>query len=284
MNEDAIRERYELLCDSVNQEEAAAAADRIRGGYYRTRSIRSGSLLEVQAYPMPARREARALRNMNVSSEAQKKLNQRNAERKLVRLAEANFTEADYYFTGTLEGPQLPDIDGMQALVRAFIRRWRRARAKAGLSKGKYIYVIEGYEEGDRKKRLHFHALMEGGIDRAEIKRMWERGRSSCDELDPRGNEGLIPLARYLSKDPRGKRRWAASKGLKQPEVRIADRKLSARAAKRVAQDVAGRAAALEKIYQGYELIDCEVRSNPYIAGVFVYAVLRRKEQPPCRK
>ena len=275
---DDMLRRYEILCDRIGGDEAADAAGRMRGGFYRTRSIRSGSMLEVQAYPLTGIKTRRAVARMEITGEAQRKLNQKNAERRLARLAEANFTEKDYYFTGTLEGAELPGLDEMQKIIRGYMRRWKRARERIGLTEHRYIYVIEGHEDGDRKKRIHWHALLQGGLDRSECKKLWNRGRSRCDELDPRGAGGLIPLARYLSKDPRGKRRWAASKGLKQPTVSVADRKISARAAQRVAGDAAGRAAALEKLYPGYEFVECEVRSNPYIAGVYIYAVMRRSQ------
>ena len=274
---DEMLRRYEILCDRTGDEDAAEAASRIRGGYYRTKSIRSGSLLEVQAYPMPGLRTEKAIRRMEISREAQKRLNQRNAEKRLMRLAEANFDEHDYYFTGTVEGQELPSIDEMQKRIRAFLRRWKRARERIGLTEHKYIYVIEGHEEGDRKKRIHWHALLQGGLDRSICKALWDAGRARCDELDPRGKDGLIPLARYMSKDPRGKRRWSASKGLKQPAVSVAEHKISARAVRRVCEDVAGRAAALEKLYPGYDFIECEVRSNPIMPGVYLYAVMRRR-------
>ena len=277
MKRDEWAERYELLCDREDLAGAVTAADKIRGGYYRTRSIRSGTLLEVQCYPMPARGVKKELKKVRPTEEAQRKLNDKNAQRRLIRLAECNFGEEDYYFTGTIEG-ELPTVEGTQKIMRAFLRRWKRAREKLGLKSHKYIYVIEGHDDGDRKKRVHVHAILEGGLDRKVVKAMWDCGRARCDELDKSGKDGLIPLARYLSKDPRGKRRWSASKGLKQPVVRTAERKVTAKKAMRIAEDSAGRAAALEKLYPGYELVEMEVRSNPYIAGVYIYAVMRKTE------
>lgn len=277
MKRDEWAERYDLLCDRDDQAGAVTAADKIRGGYYRTRSIKSGTLLEVQCYPMASRGVKHELKRMNPTREAQQKLNDKNAQKRMIRLAECNFGEEDYYFTGTIEGT-LPTVDGTQKLMRAFIRRWKRARERLGLESHKYIYVIEGHEDGDRKKRVHVHAILEGGLDRKAVKALWDCGRVRVDELDPQRYGGLIPLARYMSKDPRGKRRWSASKGLKQPVVRMAERKVTAKKAMRIADDPAGRAAALEKLYPGYALVEMEVRSNPYIAGIYVYAAMRRKE------
>lgn len=273
--EDMLR-RYALLSDRLPDGDDLAAMEQMRGVWYRTKSYRSGTLLEIEAYPLLPVHMTEGLRRAKPTSEAQKKLNQRNAEKRLLRLAEKNFGESDYYFTGTIEGPDLPDWKAMQRLARAFIRRWNRARRRAGLENGKYIYVIEGHDEDDRKKRLHWHALLEGGLDRAEIKRLWSHGRARVDELDARGPEGLMPLMRYMIKAPQGKRRWAASKNLKGPDISWADRKISARTARRIAEEKAGSSAALEKLYPGHEVIDIEVRTNPYVPGCYIYARMRK--------
>lgn len=278
MERDEMLRQYALLCDRLPEGEALEEMERMRGAWYRTKSYRSGTLLEIEAYPLLPVMKREAVRGLKPTSEAQARVNQRNAEKRMLRLAEANFTEKDYYFTGTIEGPDLPDWKAMQRLARAFLRRWNRARAKAGLENGKYIYVIEGHDDGDRKKRLHWHALLEGGLDRAEIKRLWNRGRARVDELDARGPEGLAPLVKYLSKGPQGKKRWAASKNLKKPMVSWADRKISARTARRIAEERAGSCAALEKLYPGHEVIDVEVRTNPYVPGCYIYAKMRRSK------
>lgn len=277
MERDGMLRQWDLLSDRLPDGAALAEMERERGAWYRTRSIRSGSLLEIEAYPLQPMRVRERLAAAKPTSAAQARLNRRNAERRLLRLAETNFGPNDFYFTGTIEGPDLPDWKAMQRLARAFLRRWNRARAKAGLGNGKYIYVIEGHDEGDRRKRLHWHALLEGGIDRETIKALWNRGRARVDELDPRGPEGLAPLIRYLSKGPQGARRWAASKGLKKPAISWADRKISARAARRIAEDGAARSAALEKLYPEHEVIDVEVRTNPFVPGCYIYARMRRK-------
>ena len=277
MERDELLRKYALLSDTLPDGEALAEMERMRGVWYRTKSYRSGSLLEIEAYPLLPAFQRETLRRVKPTSEAQARLNQRNAEKRLLRLAEANFTAADYYFTGTIEGPDLPDWKAMQRLARAFLRRWNRARKKAGLENGKYIYVIEGHDDGDRKKRLHWHALLEGGLDRAEIKRLWNLGRARVDELDARGPEGLAPLVKYLSKGPQGKKRWAGSRNLKGPDISWADRKISARTARRIADERAASSAALEKLYPGHEVIDVEVRTNPYVPGCYIYARLRRR-------
>ena len=276
--QDDMLRKYELLCDQIPNEEALTAMEKMRGGFYRTKSIRSGSLLEIEAYPLLLRGVKTAVRKMQVSQEAIKLHNQIAAEKRLVRLIEANFTEEDYYFTGTFEGETLPTLEQARRIIKRFIQRINYERKSRGMENAKYIYVIEGYEEGSRQKRIHFHMIIDGALDRLTLKEIWGNGRTRCDELDPRGYNGLVRLAKYLAKDPRGRKRWSPSKGLKQPIVTVADRKIRTSAAKRIAHNASEAAAALEKIYPGYEHVETEVRTNPYIPGCYIYAVMRKKD------
>lgn len=279
MMQDQTLRAWQLLCDTVPNEEALTEIER-RRGFYRTRSIKSGDLLEVEAYPiLPKAMIREALAKRPVSTEAQRQLNQINAEKRIIRLTETNFGEGDWYFTATLEGANLPTLEGVRKLTQDFVKRLNYRRKCMGLGNARYIYVIEGYEEGSRQKRLHVHFVLDGDLDRTTIKKIWGKGRCSCDELDPEGYDGLERLAKYLVKDPRGRKRWAASKGLKDPVVRVADRKVSHRTARKIATNRAGAQEALEKLYPGYELKNITVRTNPFISGCYIYAVLRRKNE-----
>ena len=74
-------------------------------------------------------------------------------------------------------------------------------------------------------------------------------------------------------------RRWARSKNLKEPEVRVSDRKVSRRRAAAIAADVQANAREiLEKIYPGYRLEQAEVKYSDFVAGAYIYARLRRLE------
>lgn len=276
--QDEMLKKYALLCDQVPNEEHLSMMDKMRGMYYRTKTIKSGTLLEVEAYPLLPKNLNKAARKLEVSKEAIKAHNQRNAEKRFTRLIESNFTEADYYFTGTFEGVNLPTLEEVRKAVKRYIARINYEREKRGLGKARYVYVIEGYEEGSRQKRLHFHMIIDGALDRATLKAIWGNGRTKCEELAPKSYNGLIGLARYLAKDPKGRKRWSSSKGLKQPIVTVADRKMRASAARRIAQSTSEAAAALEKIYPGYEHVETEVKTNPYIPGCYIYAVMRKKD------
>lgn len=276
--QDDMLRKYAILCDQVANEEHLSMMEKMRGIFYRTKTIKSGTLLEVEAYPLLPRAASKAVRRMEVSKEAIAAHNQIAAEKRIVRLVETNFTGKDWYFTATIEGDKLPTLDEMQKMVGNFIGRINYRRKKLGLGNAKYIYVIEGYEEGSRQKRLHFHMIIDGGLSRETLREIWGRGRTKCDELDPKSYNGLINLAKYMVKDPRGRKRWVPSKNLKQPIVTIADRKIRSSAARRIAQSTAEAAAALEKIYPGYEHVGTEVKTNPYIPGCYIYAVMRKKD------
>ena len=275
-------ELYEMLCDREADPSQIGEAERRRGGYYRTKSIRSGAMLEIEAYPMPSRAEARELKKNAPTPEAMKRLNQRNAEKKFRRLAEINFRDSeDYFFTGTIQakaGQTLPTLDEVEKIWAAFVRRINRRRRRAGQQNAKYMAVIEGWEEGSRVKRLHVHALIEGGLSRDEVEKLWKAGLiCRCERLV---KPMLDQLAAYLLKDPRGRKRWRYSKGnLRQPVITVADRKITSKAAWRVATDAAGRAAALERLYPGYQLEAVEVKTNPYMPGFYITARLWRTDR-----
>ena len=167
--QDEMLKRYALLCDQVPNEEHLSMMEKMRGIYYRTKTIK-----------------------------------------RFTRLIEANFTEADYYFTGTFEGVKLPTLDEVRKAVKRYIARINYEREKRGLEKARYVYVIEGYEDGSRQQRLHFHMVIDGALDRATLKEIWGGGRTKCEELDPKAYNGLIGLARYLAKDPKGRKRWSS--------------------------------------------------------------------------
>lgn len=274
---DEMLKRYEILCDEDVLGNGIEDERKLRGIYYKTTSYRSGKMLEIESYPMLCGEMAKQVRKIEVSREAQKKLNQKNAEKKMLRLAEANFGEKDYKVDVTFEGEELPTLESVQKEMAAFINRINYRRKKNGIESVKYIYVIEGCEEGSRKKRLHAHMIIDGLMDGDEYREIWGKGRCNVMRLDPNGFGGLKRLVSYMSKDPKGKKRWCSSRNLIKPTVTVAKRKISSRQAQTVAEDVAGRKAFLEKKYPGYIVDEVEVKTNPYIPGFYIYAMMHKK-------
>ena len=86
-------------------------------------------------------------------------------------------------------------------------------------------------------------------------------------------------LATYLAKDPKGKKRWGASRGLKKPEVKIYDHKITRKKAREMAADAESFAEALAKLYPNYRATEIKPpKYSDYVAGVYLCAEMRRND------
>ena len=107
----------------------------------REKRIYSGKILEAEFYPVTSdgRRYSRGTKKKQ-SKASQKKLNDKNAKKKIRRLMETNFTEGqDYYCTFTYHDKEQPEsYEACKKDLTNFFRRLRRAREKAGLTELKY--------------------------------------------------------------------------------------------------------------------------------------------------
>lgn len=308
-----VRERdYEILYDLKEGEQGERAV-----GGIRTRTTRAGNALDVECYPIlrleaPVREEVRRRR----SSPAQAALNRRRAARRIRMLIEGNFDGRAFVVTLTFDYGIIRQRDMMrhEELLRAweaqglpveerdaaralgnYLKRIRYHMARAGHGPGelKYLYVLETTHEprdGDPNPlppRFHFHMVIRApGLTRERLKALWPWGFVQADELTLR-DEGAARIAGYMTKgrgaertraDGRRLRRWAASKNLREPTVRVSDRKVSRRAAARVAEDVRqwGR-EIFERLYPGYRCVELpEVRYSDFAPGAYIYARLRR--------
>ncbi len=132
---------------------------------------------------------------------AQKKLNQRHREEKLVRLLHANFTPDDLeiHLTYTVQ-PESEEEAARNA--RNYIRRIQRMRKKAGLPPLKYIVVTE---RGGKTGRYHHHITISGGLDRDAVEAAWGLGYANSRRLQFT-ETGLAGLGHYIVKSPSAKR------------------------------------------------------------------------------
>ena len=245
---------------------------------YRTRTTIAGPRLEAEVYPIFGRSTEAYLRRAkktNVTPEKMARLNHERSTRHLVQLVDANFDERDVHVTLTYR--QAPTFERAQKDMRNFLLKIKRLREKRGLPALKYIYTIEGDEDGT-KQRIHIHLLMNGDMDRAEIERIWAKGYANADRLQPNEN-GLEAIARYIVKQQRNRRRWCASRNLKQPKSRTSDSRCSNARVKRIAMDIRNLAREeMEKIYPGYQFVNCIVRYSDVIDGAYIRCVMRKKE------
>mgnify|MGYP000926495085 CR=1 FL=1 len=276
-------QKYEFLFDTSCEELTEAAFETLRHKdvfRYRTKTIKSGDVLECEIYPIWAtQNEARKAKKRS-TREAQKKLNEKNAKKKLTRKINANFTEEDLCITLTYKN-EVPDLEQARKDIRNYIRRIRHYREKNGLPEMKYIYVIEFSGEGGRKKkRVHHHVVM-SGMDRDEAEKIWGKGYANARKLQP-DDYGLEAIARYMVKEPNGGKRWCGSRNLKEPQITIADTKISKRKAEKLAQDVEEAAPLIfGKLYPDYTFNDCVVKRSEFVAGAYIYTRMHRTQVPP---
>lgn len=303
--------RYEILFDLK-----AGEYNQAEVGGIRTRTIRAGDALEVECFPITKVAEgARREYIRRKSRPGQEALNKRNAEKRIRRLIDANFTTEDYVVTLTWDYSPIDRFHMSHAAALAkwdelglpvdedearwefvkYVKRlkYHMGRRGWGAKELKYLYVLEvTHERRDTDPAAlynhhHFHAVIHApGLSIEDIKALWPHGDVRCDRLSFRGN-GSANLAAYITKqhgveriDREGRRlrRWATSKNLVEPQITVSDRKVSRRRAQQVAQDVQqfGR-EIFEKLYPGYQCVeDPTVRYSDFVAGAYIFARLRR--------
>jgi hypothetical protein len=240
---------------------------------YREKRYACGEYLDVYIYPVFSQISKTGRRGKRrASSEAQKKLNQRHREEKLVRLLHANFTPDDLEIHLTYETqPESPEEAAR--LVRNFIRRVQRARKKQGLPPLKYIVVTE---RGSKNGRYHHHVTLSGGMDRDELESLWGLGYANSRRLQFT-ESGLAGLGHYIVKDPVGKKAWNASKNLIDPEPKTRDGRISGRQADELAKDTTNN-AEFEKLYPGYFLSEAGAWHNDINGGRYIVARFYRRD------
>ena len=242
---------------------------------YRTRTIKAGPRLEVEIYPIFGRENSGRIRaaKKNLTPEAVQRNNEERSRRKLVQLIDANFTEKDYHVTLTYAGNP-PSYEQARKDVKNFLRAVKRKREQRGLDELKYVHTIEDEQDGKRK-RIHIHAIMNGGISREELEQIWERGYANADNLQPDEN-GLEAIARYITKQQKNRRKWARSRNLKMPKVRTSDTKVSNARVRRLAVDFPNSAKEImEKLYPNYTHTRTIMRFSDVVDGAYIRCVMR---------
>lgn len=245
---------------------------------YRTRTIKAGPRLEVEIYPIFGRESTGRLRaaKKNLTPEAVQRNNEERSRRKLIQLIDANFDERDYHVTLTYAGNP-PAYEKARADVKNFLRALKRRREQRGLEELRYVYTIEDEQDG-KKKRIHIHAILNGGISREEIEQIWERGYANVDNLQPDEN-GLEAIVRYITKQQKNRRKWARSRNLKLPKVRTSDTKVSNARVRRLAVDFPNQAKEImEKLFPKYTFTKSTMRYSDVVDGAYIRCVMRERQ------
>lgn len=247
---------------------------------YRTKTIKSGNVLEVEVYPIwDTHTSTSRARKTKKSREAQKRLNYKNAVKTVVRLINANFTDSDYWATFTYDNAHLPQTrEQAQHEVAKFLRRLKHYGDRHHFAPLKYVYWTEF--ENDEKKgkhRIHHH-IVTNFANRDVMEDLWGNGgRNNVRRLvaDDSGYEGM---ARYCMKDPKGLKRYVASKNLKKPQITISDTKFTRRKVNRIFYEKVNPTAVFEGLYKGYQMTDITKKTSEYTTGAYVYVKMKRKE------
>lgn len=270
-------------------------------GICREKKIYCGeNYLEVDIYPFTISRKKRGKRakKEKESLQKQKNLNDKNARRKFIQIAETNFKEDDIVLDLTYSEEFLPkSIDELERNIQNYLRRLKRKRKELGLDDLKYMlitsYTTEKEEKYVEKVRPHHHLLINSGVDRDILEDLWRVKRRKGEKKGKRigyanarriqysETTGITELSTYLANNITQKRRWTCSQNLKRPESRTNDYKYSRRKIEKIIRggfDI----KFWEKQYPGYTIKDrlngYEVYYNEVTAEYSIYLKLRRKE------
>lgn len=269
----------------------------------RTKTIKAGKHLYVDCYPIwdtrrerDAREKAQQIRQR--SKETMDRLNARNAQRRLEILINANFGPGDLLVTCTYltgQGPESAERAAKDASN--MIARLKRIYTRLG-KELKYIYVTE-VQRSRKGDRYHHHMILSAGPTREQVEECWMgkrrsgSGRGLCNTRRAQNlPEGLTGWAKYITKSAAGygkgqevatTRKWCASKNLKRPEPTVADKKISRRRVEKIARDMTTDKVetrdALEKLYPGYEMLECRVRTSEWVTGAYINVMMVRREE-----
>ena len=259
-------------------------------GCYRVKRIESGDYLEYECYPVwKWRREASRAKKLNGTEKAMKGQNEKNAWKKLIRLLNTNFTQADLAITLSYAGRPPETVEQARRDVQNYLKRIKRWREGQGLPELKYISVIECLGVDGRRKRVHHHIVM-SGMDRDKAEELWGKGRANTFKLQP-DEYGLEGWGRYVSK-ARGKRQlneksWTGSRNLKQPKVTVADTKLSRRAVEMALVDEETLRDLIHRKEPAHMVNDIKIKISDYVPGAYISIRMRRitpRGSPPEKK
>ncbi|WP_294352213.1 hypothetical protein [uncultured Clostridium sp.] len=245
----------------------------------REKRIYSGNYLEVEVYPISKKEQQQKRRKKcKVSLPKQRNLNDKNARKHLRRLINTNFTDFDIVLHLTYDNKNLPSSEEeAKRNLSNFFRRVKNYRKRNGLEDLKYIAVTEYKEATDDKRtktRIHHHIVI-SGMDRDKLEELWGKGKANADRLQ--SNElGYEELANYISKDPKGNKRWTQSRNIKQPTIKVNDHKYSLRKAWDLFY-CQGERKLLEDLYPGYTLSTFKSTVNDINAGCYSYIKMRKR-------
>lgn len=239
-----------------------------------------GDYLDGEIYPVfqaPGKRRKKC----KPSSEILARSNQRRAEKRITRIAHANFSREDVALHLTYS--QEPEsLEEAKRDLQNFLRRVKRARRKAGLLDLKYISCTE---LGKKRGRVHHHLIINGGLDRDTLEGLWGKGYANSKRLQFNEN-GITGLTRYMGKDRLTYKRWNQSRNLILPQPKILDGSVSLVAADELAEaiDAGTEAAWMEERFPGWNLVEAKAWLNEVNRGRYIVYDLARAASETVKK
>lgn len=237
----------------------------------REKRIISGNHLEVEYFPVTAHGN-RHDRKHKLSRTEQRNLNEKNAIKKLIRLINTNFIKGDILIHCTYRADEMPKtLKEHTRNIQNYFRRIKAYRKKHNMPEIKYIYVIEC-----KGGKWHWHGIM-SAINRDVAEKLWKHGDfTNADRFQPTAQEGGEAFARYISKQPKGSRRWYSSKNLKQPTVKKKDGTHTRRGMARIVRERIDDREYWERKYKGYRFISAIPAYNEFNGWWYLYVKMYR--------
>ena len=234
--------------------------------FYRELIWKCGCYTDVEIFPVyqrPGTRRAKC----KPTSEIQQRLNQKHAEKHIIRLAHLNFTQNDYAIGLDYTENCLPqDNELAKRDITNALRRFKRLYKKYGAE----LKYIMSYEKTLKADRAHFHLIINNvGIPWELLLQVWKYGRTNIKPLQF-NDKGIVGMSLYVAKKNEYSKRWCASKNLIQPKrPRPRDYKLTPRIANAIKQE---DTAAIRKIYgETMNIAECDFYHNDINCGDYIY-------------
>ena len=233
-----------------------------------------GDYMDGAIYPIfqrPGMRRAKC----RPTSDIQARLNQRNAEKKLTRLIHNNFTSEDLALHLTYRGGSEPmSEEDAQRILGNFTRRLKRRYKKLGLE----LKYISCTEYGSHGGRCHHHLIINGGLDRDTIEKLWGRGYANSKRLQFE-EDGVAGLTHYIAKDKHFYKRWNRSRNLDIPEPAQYDARLSMENVEELQEAIESKNAhqLFEEKYPDFELVEANYIKNSVNRGIYIQFEMRRR-------
>ena len=140
---------------------------------------RSGDYLDIDIFPYKVVALGRS-QKLNLTSETQRKLNERNTKRCLTWIIQENFTPNDVFSTLCYPENRYVSPEQGKKDLENFLRRVRYAFNKRGLE---FKYVSKT-EIGKKNKRVHHHIVCSGDLGRDFLEQQWNKKRADIRRQD----------------------------------------------------------------------------------------------------